>query len=173
MSTDIVIIPAAVVDRMRRKAKELKKHTGISHHEALDQVARADKYFRDWHHLIEHAKATELTEQALNAGFIIGMDRKDADFNHDRLKRFVRDERVASFIRSKFKEQHPKPWSDDEEFDWEEIEELIYFRSNSIVPDTLEAALEICDEDFYFPPRYVRLRGKVIDLYSVEDDGNV
>ena len=106
MSTNIVIIPAAAVERLRRKAKELKKRTGVPHHEALDQVAQESKYFRDWHHLMGHAKATQPMEQAFKTGIIVGVDPKDADFNHSRLKYFVPDGRAIMFLRSEFEESH-------------------------------------------------------------------
>ena len=54
---DVIVIPAAAVEALRRKAKKLRKETGIAHHAALDAVARAGGMFPDWHHLIEAAKA--------------------------------------------------------------------------------------------------------------------
>src|SRR5487761_1947828 len=125
---NVIVIPAAAVERLRRKAKKLTKQNGIAHHAALDNVARASGRFADWHHLIEAAKATEVTERALKTGLVIGMDRKDVDFDQSRIKRFVRDERVSMFFRMEFEKWHPEPWSEEDEGGRDDIDELVYFR---------------------------------------------
>ena len=38
--SDILIIPSAAVEALRRKAKKLVKERGVAHHAALDMVAR-------------------------------------------------------------------------------------------------------------------------------------
>jgi hypothetical protein len=173
MSADIVIITSSSVAHLRRKAKELKKKTGIPHHEALDQVARESKRFRDWYHLMEHANATLPTEQAFKSGLIVGMDRKDVDFDLSRLAHFLPDVRVSSFLSSEFMKLHPKPWSDELEYDWEDIDDLEYFRPLRAFPNTLDEVLELCRKDFFFLPRYIRLKGKVIDLFLEKGIDNV
>lgn len=172
MPTDTIVIPAAVVEQLRRKAKKLAKLMGIPHHEALDRVARDGIELPDWHHLIEQAKATEPSEQAFKRGLIVGMDRKDVeDVHSSELTRLVIDHRVVMFLRAEYERWYPRPWSEDTQYDWENIEELVFFRQQEIVPRTLEEALKLCHENFFFPPRYVRLRGKVVmNLFSEEDD---
>jgi len=156
---------------MRRKAKELKKQTGVPHHEALDIVAREIFHLPDWHHFIEQAKANELSERAFKAGLVIGMDPKDADYNPSRLINFVPDDRLEMFVHSEFEKQHPKPWSENVEDMWEAYEELVYFRCKGAAPGTLEETLKICEKDFFFAPFYVRLKGKVLqDAFSDEDE---
>ncbi|MEK7437992.1 MAG: hypothetical protein AAB150_14035 [Pseudomonadota bacterium] len=165
----VPVIPSAVVERLRRKAKKLVKQDGIAHHAALDIVARASGRFTDWHHLIEAAKATEASEQAFKSGLIIGMDPKDVDFDQSRIRRFVRDERVLVFLRLEFEKQHPQPWSEDDRWGWTDIEQLAYFRPKRSLPDSLHAVMQLCREDFFFAPRYVRLKGKVLqDPFSDE-----
>ena len=165
----IAVFPAAAVGHWRRKAKQLKKKTGVSHHEALDIVAREIGHLPDWHHLIEQAKANERSEGAFKAGLVIGMDPKDADFNLSHLINFVPDERLVMFVHSEFEEQHPKPWSEHVESMWEGYEELVYIRCKGAAPGTLEEAFEVCRKDFFFQPLYIRLRGRVEQTFLEEE----
>ncbi len=167
----IAVFPSAAVENLRRKAKQLKKKTGVTHHEALDIVAREIFHLPDWHHFIEQAKANELSERALKAGLVIGIDAKDADFNLSRLIHFVPDERLVMFVHSEFEEQHPKPWSENVKDMWEAYDELVYFRCKGAVPGTLEKTVKVYEKDFFFAPLYVRLKGKVLqDAFSGEDE---
>ena len=109
--SDTVVIPAFVVERLRRKAKKLHRETGIAHHAALDAVAQEGGAFPNWHHLIEAAKATEPTERAFKTGLVVGIDRKEAADVPSSLKEFMHDERLLAFVRAEFEREHPKPWS--------------------------------------------------------------
>ncbi len=169
---NVIVIPAAAVETLRRKAKKLRKETGIAHHAALDAVARAAGVFPDWHHLIEAAKATEPTERAFKAGLVVGIDVKEAQDVRSSLRQFVHDERLLMFVRSAFERAHPRPWTEEVEGDWEDLEwQLVYFRGVRAIPNSLGETLELCREDFIWPPRYVRLKGKVLrDPFSDEDE---
>ncbi|MGP1678211.1 MAG: hypothetical protein ACTS6J_13755 [Burkholderiales bacterium] len=166
----VIVIPASSVEELRRKAKQLRKETGVAHHAALDAVARAGGVFPDWHHLIEAAKATEPSERAFKAGLVVGIDVKEAQDIRPSLSQFVHDEKLVKFVRSAFERAHPKPWSEEVAGDSEDLGlQLAYFRGVRAVPNSLDEALELCREDFFWPPRYVRLRGKVLqDPFSDE-----
>ena len=168
--SDVFVIPSAAVEALRRKAKKLVKERGVAHHAALDMVARAGGAFPDWHHLIEAAKATEPSEWAFKSGLVVGIDVKEAQDVGSSLIQFVRDETLVMFVSWAFEREHPKPWSEEVTGNWEDLDwQLVYFRGVRAVPNTLDEALELCSEDFYWPPRYVRLRGKVLlDPYSDE-----
>ncbi|MBE0619145.1 MAG: hypothetical protein IH605_00990 [Burkholderiales bacterium] len=168
--SDMLIIPSAAVEALRRKAKKLAKERGVAHHAALDMVARVGGVFPDWHHLIEAAKATEPSERAFKAGLVVGIDVKEAQDVRPSLSQFVRDEQLVMFVRSTFERAHPKPWSEEVTGDWEDLDwQLVYFRGVRAIPNSLDETLELCNEDFVWPPRYVRLRGKVLqDPFSDE-----
>lgn len=168
----IAVFPAAAVEHLRRKAKELKKKTGVPHHEALDIVAREIFHLPDWHHFIEQAKANELSERAFKAGLVVGIDVKEASDVRSSLSQFVRDERLVMFVRSEFEKAHPKPWSEEVEGDWEDLDwQFVYFRCVRTTPNTLDEVWELCRKDFFFGPQYVRLKGKVLqDPFSDEDE---
>ena len=161
--SDVLVIPSAAVEALRRKAKKLVKERGVAHHAALDMVARASGAFPDWHHLIEAAKTTESSERAFKAGLVVGIDVKEAQDVRPSLSQFVSDEQLVKFVRSAFERAHPKPWSEEFAGDWEDLGlQLVYFRGVRAVPNSLDETLELCREDFFWPPRYVRLRGKVL-----------
>ena len=168
--SDILIIPSAAVEALRRKAKKLVKERGVAHHTALDMVARAGGTFPDWHHLIDAAKATEPSERAFKAGLVVGIDVKEAQDVRPSLSQFVRDEQLVTFVRSTFEKSHPKPWSEEVTVDWENLDlQLVYFRGVRAVPNSLDETLELGRQHFIWPPRYVRLRGKVLqDPFSDE-----
>jgi hypothetical protein len=168
--SDVHIVPSAAVEALRRKAKKLVRQDGIPHHAALDAVARAGGY-PDWHHFIEAAKATEPTERAFKKGLVVGIDIKEAQDVPSSLNHFVRDEQLVMFVRFEFEREHPRPWSEETGWKWEELDELVYFRGVRSVPHTLDEAWKLTNEDFFFPPRYLRLRGQVEKLFP-EDDGD-
>lgn len=170
--SDVVVIPSAAVEALRRKAKKLRKEQGLPHHAALDAVARAAGRFPDWHHFIEAAKATEPAEQAFKHGLVIGMDIKDAmDVPAAKLAHFIEDARLRAFVFDDF-DLHPTGGlGEDEDWRIDSVYETVFFRSRRIVPDTLEEALKLSRADFFFAPRYVRLGGMLVfDVLVDEDD---
>jgi hypothetical protein len=168
--SDVLIIPSAAVEALGRRAKQLVKERGVAHHAALDMVARAGGAFPNWHHLIEAAKAIEPSERAFKVGLVVGIDVKEAQDVRPSLSQFVRDDQLVKFVRLAFERAHPKPWSEEVAGDWEDLgAQLVYFRGVRAVPNSLDETLKLCREDFVWPPRYVRLRGKVLqDPFSDE-----
>jgi hypothetical protein len=170
--SDVIVVPSAAVEALRRKAKQLVRARGIAHHAALDEVARAGGVFSDWHHLIEAAKATEPSELAYKTGLVIGMDYKDSD-RVPAAKRgdFLEDEKLAQFVALDFERQHSEPRSDEDQDYLQFIKyERRYFRTTQIVPDTLEAAMRLARQVFSLPPEYLRLKGKV--LWDLDEYGD-
>ena len=133
-------------------------------------VARGGGAFPDWHHLIDAAKATEPSERAFNAGLVVGIKVKEAQEVRPSLNHFVCDEQLVTFVRSAFERAHPKPWGEEVTGDWEDLNlQFVYFRGVRVVPNSLDEALELCRADFIWPPRYLRLRGEVLqDPFSDE-----
>ncbi len=169
--SDVHVIPSAAVEALRRKAKKLRKEQGMPHHAALDAVARAGGRFPDWHHFIEAAKATEPAEQAFKHGLVIGMDIKDAlEVPDSRLTQFLPDERLAMFVFEEFGLTPSGGLGETDDWRVDALDETVFFRSRRIVPDTLDEALKLRRQDFFFFPRYVRLRGQLLIDPLEEDD---
>ena len=165
--SEVVVIPAAALQRWRREAKELKKRSGISHHAALDAIARRTGQFPDWHHLIEAAKASEPAEQAFNAGFVVGIDLKIAtSLAREKLGEFVEDVRLEHFVFEGFKRL-----GHDSEEDGAEVADAAYYRWRARVPATPKEAMRAVQIVFGAPSLlYVRLRGRMLfDLFFSED----
>ena len=169
---DLYVVPASAVERLKRKAKKLHKETGVPHHAALDAVAREGGTFPNWHHLIEAAKATEPAEQAFKRGLVVGIDIKDAlDVAESTLKAFVPDERLTSFIFEEFGLDSSAGLGAGDDWRIDILQETVFFRSRRIVPASLDEALNLSREDFFFPPMYVRLKGRLLVNPLEDSDG--
>ena len=171
--SDKVVVPAAALERWRRQAKQLRKQKAIAHHTALDVVARLTGIFRDWHHVIVEAKATEPAEQAFRSGLVVGMDQKDAyEARHTRrnLLDFVEEDRMLEFTVAEFERRRPKPWNDEDEWQAQFLRELVYFRWTGVLSETHDEAELLARKAFFFLPDYVRLKGRLLlDPFSDED----
>lgn len=85
------LITLTDVQKLKQRARLIKKRDGIAHHEALDRVA-AEAGFHHWHHVADSAKSFAPTEKAYFFGTIIAMDVKDGMDFHDESGAFVEDE---------------------------------------------------------------------------------
>lgn len=167
--SNIVVLPAAAVESLRRKAKQLKKSNGIPHHEALDAVAREGDVFIDWYQLIQAAKATEPSEKSFKSGFLVGLDPKDVDgVDPSVFKSFVLDEQLLMFVLSEMRKEklHEKYPGLEEEY-----AQLVYYRYTGRMLANFDAALDVSVKVFFSPPRYLRFKGQVIEATS-RDDGD-
>ena len=77
-----IITPARAVEMLKQKARKLKKDSGLSHHDALDQVAKIAG-FHHWHHVTEMAARTAPTEEAFRNGLIVAYDSSEAEIDSD------------------------------------------------------------------------------------------
>lgn len=168
---DIHVVPAASIESLRRKAKKLKKERGIPHHEALDMVARIGGVFPNWHHIVEAAKATEPSERAFKTGFLVGLDPKEAsEMSVSSLDSFVCDERLLIFVLDELEKERREK---GRPYEREEYEELVYLRYTRRTPVDFDKATDICAESFFFPPRYLRFKGEVIEALPYQEDEDV
>jgi len=85
------LITSTDVQKLKQRARLIKKRDGIAHHEALDRVA-AEAGFHHWHQVADSAKAFAPTERAYFFGTIIAMDVKDGMDFHDESGVFVEDD---------------------------------------------------------------------------------
>lgn len=169
MPKTIYITPAVVVERLRRKAKRLKKETGVTHQHALDLAAQQTKHFQSWHHVIQAAKLTEPSEQAFRHGFVFAMDFKDADLDQENAPFIVPDNQVAYFVIRDFKKS-VKQFSEEDGYFLEELSDFVYFHCKGPAPATLKAALKRISKGFFFPPKLVWLRGEMHDPLAESGD---
>lgn len=173
MSEITHIIRARTVEKLRKEAKELKKTLKIPHHQALDLAARkAD--FNDWEHLQKSAVETSISEEPYRNGFVFAMDVKDADNHKVKSNLIILDENVFALIFMDFMSERGysdiSELSEYETFYLEDLEiNYIYFRYAGQTPKTRENALNITQNEFFFPPRYTWLKGTCYDMFGKFD----
>lgn len=184
-----IIISSANVEKLKQKARKLKKDNGVPLHEALDQVARATG-FNHWHHVSESAKAFKPTEQAYYFGVIIAMDVKDSETFHDSSGTFVEDEFAFSLcaddlyeilcesvddndvpMRDKYSEDELKEWAQDD------IMNYVFYRfTGKDIPERAEDVVDMVRPYSFWPPTLIWLRGAIQDSPSntaIDEDGNI
>lgn len=167
-----IIISSASVEKLKQKARKLKKERGIPHHEALDQVAITSG-FHHWHHVSEFAKAFEPTEQAYYFGVIIAMDIKDAMDFRDTSGRFVEDpaafalcaDDIYTYIRE-FDEDcdqvdnDPNYEVDKREWMMDELMNFVFFRyTTAPVLETVDDVANQVRECSFWHPQYIWHKG--------------
>jgi len=90
----LIFTPSSNVEKFKQKARKLKKEQGLSHHEALDQVAK-EFHYHHWHHVIEMATITAPSEIAYHDGLLVAFDIKEAASFDDEL--FIYDSYAPIF----------------------------------------------------------------------------
>jgi hypothetical protein len=174
MSETIHIIRAKTVKKLRKEALALKKSQKIPHHEALDVAARKFD-FNNWEHLQKSAAITAISEESYRSGFVIAMDIKDAtEHPPSKASHFVQDDQVYALIYMDFFTQREykrqEDLTEDDRYFLEDLEvNYVYFRYTGQIPKTVEKAFEIAENEFFFLPEYVWLKGKWYDRFGVFD----
>lgn len=174
MSNAIHIIRAKTVNKLRKEALALKRSQKISHHEALDIAARKFD-FNNWEHLQKSAAITAISEAPYRNGLIIAMDVKDALNQPPSISsQIVEDDQVYSLIYLDFFSQRGYKSQDDlTEDELYFLEDLsinyVYFRYSGRTPKTAADAFLIAENEFFFLPEFVWLRGSWYDRFGLFD----
>lgn len=172
MSEITHIIRAKTVEKLRKEARSLKKSLNIPHHEALDLAARKFD-FNDWEHLQKSAALTAVSEEPYRNGFVIAMDIKDAtEHPPSKASGFVEDDLIYSLIYMDFftlrKYKLQEDLTEDDRYFLEDLEiNYVYFRYDSQNPKTVQDAFGIAENEFFFVPEYIWLKGKWYDRFGV------
>lgn len=184
-----IIITSATVEKLKQKARKLKKDQGIPHHEALDQVAKGAG-FNHWHHVAESVKAFESTEQAYYFGVVIAMDVKDAMDFRDPSGRFVEDsaafalcaDDIYTYIREAGEDadmlaDDPHYEEDKQEWMMDGLMNYVFFRyTGAGIPANINEVVEIVNECSFWPPEFIWYKGTFQECPSntaLDEDGNV
>ena len=182
-----ILISSADVDKLKKKARKLKKDSGIAYHEALDQVAQAAG-FNHWHHVSKSVKDFKPTEQAYYFGVIIAMDGKDAMDFHDPsggfvedpsafalcagdIYAYIRDDEDASGDESDYQKDRNEWVQDDMMMDY------VFFRhTGSAVPEHINDIVTMVRKCSFWPPLFIWLKGTFHENPSdlaVDEDGKI
>jgi hypothetical protein len=168
------IFSSITFGKWKQQARALKRESGITHTEALEQIARSNK-FKDWHHLIQEAKQNKITENAYLNGLIVAYDIKDAMDNWKANESFVEDYRAWHFCqkdifehyRTSDEEENEKPPVINEEYrqEFEEwMNNVFFFRfCGKNFPESSQTVLRLLNERCFFAPMYIWYTGKFIE----------
>lgn len=180
MQQNTIIVPNIALEKLRQNAKKLKRETGIPHYQALDQAAQKSG-FNHWHHVVESAKLTSLTETAYYAGLVIGLDVKDSEEFQNLDGCFLEDDQFPYLVKSDFLEEAKSEVDEDghklsDSMSEDEIEQLVmedmwnytFFRfDGKSLPKDINKVLELVSKYSYWPPLFIWFKGEFYDTYSI------
>jgi len=174
------LITAKTIEIFKQKARKLKQEKGISHTQALDEIAQQHK-FNNWHHVSESYKALEATENAVQSGLMIAMDAKDADDFYDEKEHFVQDDYGFFFCEKDVYRDYSEAIDEDgiaykEKYSEEELRQDFeddcmmnygFFRyANKALPKTISEVLSLIEACCFWQPEYIWLNGKFYNKIS-------
>lgn len=186
-TTTSIFTPSINVDKFKQQAKKIRKEQGLSHHEALDLIAKKYKYHH-WHHVTEMANLTEPLEKAFRQGFVIAYDFKEAEYVgaelfkvEDDLRWFCENDLWKSYQEIDDKDDPEFKELDEEEkrqyFNQDVFESMIFFRYvGKRTPANLKNALKLIHKSCFWSPEYVWLKGTFYDTFfepSKNENGNI
>lgn len=168
------IVTSAVLEQFKQKARKLKRASGLPHHQALEAVAK-EAGFNHWHHVVDCAQVTDLTEKAYYGGLILAMDVKDAEGFRDPKKRFVEDPQAFAMCAADMLEAIKNSENEDgkplTEFAADELKQImeedmmnyVFFRYTGLeCPKDIDGVLELVADCSFWPPRYVWLKNEFL-----------
>lgn len=180
--TSSLLLLTEDLEKLKQRARKMKREQGISHHEALELVAQSSG-LDNWHQAVKANKAMAESESAVRDGIVIAMDIQEADGAKEIplpacKGRFVQDQMLRMFYREFFyhqicdyvEETDGRPYretSTDEEIR-EIADEMLWehdffrFVGN---PDALDAesTARLVAEAMFWAPRYVWIKGEVYE----------
>ena len=174
-----LIISSADVEKLKQRARTLKKSESISHAEALDRIAKSAG-FHHWHHVTEAAKAFAPTEDAYHRGVIIMMEMKGTDGFPDPAGRFVEDWLAFTLcpedlyrLMAEERDEDEVPMRDQHseeelrEFVREDSMNYVFYRfEGESVPRLAEDVVAMVQEFSFWPPEVVWCRGICYQIRS-------
>lgn len=174
MKPPILFTP--LVEKLKQHARKLKRELGVPYHVALDLTAQKINCHH-WHHVTNWAAITAPTEDAYLNGLLFACDFSEANFEAN----FFTEDFFAKFLFLQMRIDLEKVGSElntkNNAFGYysnlgleiaEYLDELTYFRfTGKNAPQSVDDALNIISKDFFFPPKFVRFKGKFYDLNGI------
>jgi len=172
------IFSSVTFEKWKQQARALKRSSGMPHHQALDQVAKENR-FNDWHHVVTEGKRNQLSEAAYRSGLVVAYDVKDAMESWSADDAFVEDSRILHFCENNIFNWYQQNDEDVEDEDrpltpsatskyrehFEEwLQNICLFRyCASTLPASPADALPLFDERCFFAPMFFWLHGQFVD----------
>lgn len=182
----ITVISTQNVERMKQKARKLKREKAITHTQALDEVAKAAR-FNHWHEVVQANAHFIPAETAFAEGYVLAFDTKDGmdidtsdgvlieDHLLEMLTQHQLFEIYSNFIDEEDLQGRPlKEIYPDDELRENFVDEstFMFFRLNDAKDKSLKDVLALTRQYSFWPPFYIWLKGELIDTRNlpVEDD---
>jgi len=187
--TTTYIIPTITFEKLKQKAKKLKKEKSIPHHEALDIVAndygkvspesrlkhQAIQSIFQWKHIVEAHTVTKLAEDAISDGFVVLIDPKDDP--HCDTEYFIRDVQLECLCEPMIKELYLQRTDPEEDGHIPDQEELLrwfhdeydmfgFFRLKGRIPNSKKKAWELYFKEFFFAPEAIIFKGEAFNAFD-------
>ncbi|WP_028633976.1 hypothetical protein [Pseudomonas parafulva] len=176
----IFLIPQKAVSLLKQRARNLKRNRQITHHEALEIVAKTVG-FDSWHQVAGAAEKCRPIEDAFRRGFLLAFDSSEVpDLENDELP-IEWEEYAFELLRSQLFENYCAQLDEEDlalrpisktldsddlkeyfELDWGH---LYFFRLRS--PEDVSSSvqlLELIAEHSLWMPRLVFFEGELIDM---------
>lgn len=179
----IKVVSTVDFEKTKRKAKALKRATGIRHSDALEQVAR-EAGFDNWHQVTLANGRMKPSEVAFASGCVLAFDTRDGMDLDTSDGVFIEDLLLAHICRNEVynlfvngpDEDDPAdrpiketqtPSELEEWFD-DVMEDSMFFRLREDLADLDEVALiaKVQERSFWMP-RYMWLRGQEVNPYEL------
>ena len=182
------IVSISTVERLKQKARKLKRERAISHTEALDFVARTIG-FDHWHQVTLACEPYRLADEAFSNGCVLAFDQKesldvdtrDGQLVNDPILDFLAKNKLTEIFGNFVDEDDPlgrrfKDTLSAEELE-HEVQDYFEFEFFRIVPGACEFSLKkvlsyLRDYTFWMP-NYIWVKGELIDCFdlpSVDED---
>lgn len=182
----IKVISTQNVERMKQKARKLKREKAITHTQALDEVAKVAR-FNHWHEVVQANAHFIQAETALAEGCVLAFDTKDGmdidtsdgvlieDHLLEMLTQHQLFEIYGNFIDEEDAQGRPlKEIYPDDELRENFVDEstFMFFRLNDAKDKSLKDVLALTRQYSFWPPYYIWLKGELFDTHNlpVEDD---
>ena len=183
----IKIISSDTVERLKQKARKLKREKSITHTQALDEIA-VSAGFNHWHQVVQANDALKPSEVALSSGCIMAFDVKDG-MDVDTSDGILIEDHFLEMLTEKqlFEIYVNSPDEDDEQnrplketLSDSELQEyfrdycsFMYFRLAE--PYANKEVLALIRQYSFWMPQYIWLQGHLIDTYHLpaeDENGN-
>lgn len=179
----IKVVSTVDFEKTKRKARNLKRATGISHSEALEQVAR-EAGFDNWHQVTLANGRMKPSEVAFRSGCVLvfdtrdgmDLDTSDGTFIEDLLLSHICRAAVYQLVINSPDEEDPTgrpiketlPPSELEQWFEDVMEDSIFFRLREDLADRDESTvMAMLQERSFWLPRYMWFRGHEVDPHEL------
>lgn len=178
------------VQRLKQKARILKREKSISHTHALDEVSK-DNGFNHWHDVVQSNALIIPAEKAIADGVVMAFDVKDGMDIDTSDGILIQDDLLLFLTQNQLYEIYSNFIEEDDEqgrklkdiYPEKELKgyfvsecDFMFFRIEPGSVNTIDEALALARKYSFWPPFYIWIKGEIFDTRNMpaqDDDGNI